>query len=174
MIKPVWMLRKEIGGEFLHRPLQLRTLVTRKLAKLLDVACNPDQLQEAVHFLPAPLRLDIFKRIMGNNDMVRSRMAVKENVFHAWLALFSGSDLILEEFLGDHWSRLVFQHLVKEKTSHPNVTSLVLASREVNQERLCFLFELTESTWKPELQIFLSCLPNLTRLTLRYAPNIFP
>ena len=102
-------------------------------------------------------------------------MAVKENVFHAWLALFSGSDLILEEFLGDHWSRLVFQHLVKEKTSHPNVTSLVLASREVNQERLCFLFELTESTWKPELQIFLSCLPNLTRLTLRYVPNIlFP
>ena len=75
MIKPVWMLRKEIGGEFLHRPLQLRTLVTRKLAKLLDVTCSPDQLQEAVRDLPAPLRLDIFKRIMANNDKVRSRVA---------------------------------------------------------------------------------------------------
>ena len=167
MIKPVWMLRKEIGGEFQHRPLQLRTLVTRKLAKLLDIACSPDQLQEAVYDLPAPLRLDIFKRIMANNDKVRSRVAVKENVFHAWLALFSGNDLVLEEFLGDHWSRLVFQHLVKEKTTLPNVSTLLLASREVNQERLCFLFELTESTWKPQLQVFLSCLPNLTKLTLR-------
>jgi len=166
MIKPVWMLRKDVGGEFLHRPLQLRTLTTRKLAKLLDVSCTPQQLQEAVQYLPAPLRMDIFKRIMSNNDKVRSRMAVKENVFHAWLALFSGADLTLEEFLGDHWSHLVFQHLVKEQTSLPHVTNLALASREVNQERLCFLFELTESTWKPQLQVFLSCLPNLTRLTL--------
>ena len=36
----------------------------------------------------------------------------------------------------------------------------------VFQERLCFLFELSESDWKPDLGVFLSRLPNLTSLTL--------
>ena len=57
--------------------------------------------------------MDIFKRIRGNNEMIRSRFSVKENVFHAWLALFSDTELVLEEFLGDHWSRLVFDHMVQ-------------------------------------------------------------
>lgn len=183
IIKAVAMVKTDSGEEFHHRPLRLRTLVTRYLAKLLDRPASPQELRAALHHLPASLRMDIFKRIRGNNEMIRSRFSVKENVFHAWLALFSDTELVLEEFLGDHWSRLVFDHmvqgvrvshrledpaepLVQEEKQLQAVTRLTLASREVNQERLCFLFELTESTWKPNLRTFLSRLPNLTHLTL--------
>ena len=34
------------------------------------------------------------------------------------------------------------------------------------QERLCFLFELKESRWKPQLRVMLHKLPNLTTVTL--------
>jgi len=166
MVRPVAMVGRE-GGDLTHRPLKLATLVTRHLARLLDRPTSPELLRAAVLPLPASLRMDIFRGILANNDRVRSRPAAKEQLFHAWLALFADTALELEEFLGDHWSHLVFVHMVEEELTLPTLTSLTLASREVNQERLCFLFELTESTWKPQLRVFLSRLPLLTRLTLR-------
>merc|ERR1719186_828866 len=103
---------------------------------------------------------------MRNNESWHSRNVAKEKVFKAWLTFFDGSDLVLDEFLGDHWSRLVFTHVVKSKSKFPAIKTLTLSSREVNQERLCFLFEISECKWKPGLRIFLSHLPNLTHLTV--------
>ena len=73
---------------------------------------------------------------------------------------------MLDEFLGDHWSRLVFSHVVSSQEQFTAIKTLTLTSREVNQERLCFLFEISESKWKPELGSFLWRLPNLTHLTV--------
>jgi hypothetical protein len=106
---------------------------TRLLARLLDRPSAPERLAEAVVPLPAALRMDVFRRILVNNDRTRSRVAVKETVFNAWLALFGGTELVLEEFLGDHWSRLAFDHLVTTDRPLQAVTKLTLASREVNQ-----------------------------------------
>ena len=60
-------------------------------------------------------------------------------MFQAWRTFFCSDKLVLREFLGSHWSRQVFLHLVTSDTLHPDIRQLVLQSNEVNQERLCFL-----------------------------------
>ena len=42
----------------------------------------------------------------------------------------------------------------------------MLQSNEVNQERLCFLFELADCIWKPQLRTLLIKLPQLTSVSL--------
>jgi len=165
MIKPSAILNSDNVNEFVARPLKLKTLVTRSVAKLFEEGRYDDNL-DTLENIPSSLKMDIFSRIKSCNESFHSRNMAKEKVFKAWLIFFAGSDLGLEEFLGDHWSRLVFNHIVKCMNMMTAIKTLTLTSREVNQERLCFLFEITESKWKPELGIFLTHLPNLTHVTV--------
>ena len=87
-------------------------------------------------------------------------------MFQAWRTFFCSDKLVLREFLGSHWSRQVFLHLVTSDTLHPDIRQLVLQSNEVNQERLCFLFELADCSWKPQLRTLLIKLPQLTSVSL--------
>jgi len=165
MIKPSAIVNSDNANEFLARPLKLKTLVTRSVAKLFNEGRYDDNL-DTLENIPNSLKSDIFTRIKRSNENFHSRNMAKERVFKAWLIFFCGSDLVLDEFLGDHWSRLVFSHVVKCMSKMAALKTLTLSSREVNQERLCFLFEITESKWKPELSIFLINLPNLTHVTV--------
>jgi len=124
--------------------------------------------QEDFQSIPQNLRNEILNAITSNceNSNICSQYQDKEKLFLAWKTFFSGSRLSLKEFLGDHWSKLVFQHIVSCDHVVSDVNELILQSNEVNQERLCFLFELSESDWKPDLGIFLSKLPNLSHVTV--------
>ena len=165
MLKAASVLSQDHPDEFLARPLKLKTLVMRSIAKLFD-AGSFDETEDSLDNIPSCLKMDIFNIIKRNNESWHSRNVAKENVFKAWKVLFTGSELVLDEFLGDHWSRLVFSHVVSSQEQFTGIKTLTLTSREVNQERLCFLFEISESKWKPELGIFLWHLPNLTHLTV--------
>lgn len=165
MVKPACILSKEHSSEFLSRPLKLKSLSMRRIAKLFDEGSFEDTL-ESFEAIPGHLKKEILKIIKMRNENWHSRSVAKDKVFKAWLTFFTGPDLVLEEFLGDHWSRLVFSHVIKSKEKLPEIKTVNLTSREVNQERLCFLFEISESKWKPDLGIFLSQLPNLTHLTV--------
>ena len=188
-VKPAILLSENCSSDFLGRPVKLKTLVTRKIAKY--VMTDTDlfmQLYKHEDFqsIPQNLRNEIFDTISLNceHSNVLSHYQDKEKLFLAWKTFFSGTKLSLKEFLGDHWSKLVFQHII-DSDGVFDVNELVLQSNEVNQvtfelypnnnnsdakcpfqERLCFLFELSENDWKPDLGVFLSKLPNLTHVTL--------
>jgi len=165
MVKPACIVRKDHHSEFLSRPLKLRTLAMRRIAKLFDEGSYDESL-DSFETIPSSLKMEILAMIMTRNENWHSRSVAKDKVFKAWLIFFTGAELVLDEFLGDHWSRLVFSHVVKSEYKFPGIKTVTLTSREVNQERLCFLFEISESKWKPELGIFLCQLPNLTHLTV--------
>jgi len=170
MLKPASIFNQDHPNEFLSRPLKLKTLVMRNIAKMFDAGSfDAGSFDEGINIfdtIPNSLKMDIFNIIKLKNESWHSRNVAKDNVFKAWLTLFTGPELVLEEFLGEHWSKLVFSHVVKCKEKLPAIKNVTLTSREVNQERLCFLFEVSESKWKPELGIFLCHLPNLTHLTV--------
>jgi len=117
--------------------------------------------------LPSSLRHDIFTAVEQRCSLKnRFSKEDQEIVFQAWRKYFCGKKLVLGEFLGEHWSSLVFQHIVCSSETYDDINCLELRSNEVNQERLCFLFELKESRWKPQLRVMLHKLPNLTTVTL--------
>jgi len=117
--------------------------------------------------LPMSLRHDIFTAVEQRCSLKnRSSTEDQEIVCQAWKKYFSSRKLVLREFLGEHWSSLVFQHIVCSSETYNDISALELRSNEVNQERLCFLFELKESRWKPQLRVMLHKLPNLTTVTL--------
>ena len=92
---------------------------------------------------------------------------LRKPAYRGWVELAGRAvELRLEEFLGDHWSRQAFHHILDSEEDWGHVRSLSLASREVSQERLCFLFELSECRWKPQLSSLLSRLSGLTTLHL--------
>jgi len=165
MVKPACIFSKDYSSEYLSRPLKLRSLSMRRIAKLFDEDVFGENLK-SFESIPSNLKKEILNIIKLRNENWHSRNVAKDKVFKAWQTFFTGSELVLEEFLGDHWSRLVFSHVVKSKEKFLGIKTVTLTSREVNQERLCFLFEISESKWKPDLGIFLCQLPNLTHLTV--------
>ena len=48
--------------------------------------------------------------------------------------MFYPSDkLVLKEFLGHHWSKMVFSHIVNNPKVYEDIKQLVLQSNEINQ-----------------------------------------
>ena len=47
------------------------------------------------------------------------------------------------------------------------ISKVSLGSSEISKEKLSFLYEVSDSTWKPELKIFLVKLENISHLILR-------
>ena len=136
-MKPAILLSENSSSDFLGRPVKLKTLVTRKIAKY--AMTDTDQFMqlykhEDFQSIPQNLRNEIFDAIALNceHSNALSHYQDKEKLFLAWKTFFSGSKLSLKEFLGDHWSKLVFQHIV-DSDGLPDVNELVLQSNEVNQ-----------------------------------------
>ena len=137
-VKPAVVLTESSSSDFLGRPVKLKTLVTRKIAKY--VMTDTDRFlqlykQEGFQSVPQNLRNEILNAITVNceNSNVLSPYQDKEKLFTAWKTFFSSTKLSLKEFLGDHWSKLVFQHIVTREEAVSDVTELVLQSNEVNQ-----------------------------------------
>jgi len=170
-VKPVFLVNENHNSEHLSRPLKLRTLVIKKLSKLFtrnhEIFVQNHAI-EIIQCLPPELRNEIFNAIEKISVLQPNYPA--DNVFKAWQMFFSSDKLVLKEFLGHHWSKLVFSYLVNSSKVFEDVNQLVLQSNEINQadqERRCFLFELSESCWKPELKTLLSSrLPSLVSVTL--------
>ena len=140
IVKPAQLFSESNSSDFLGRPVKLKTLVTRKIAKyVITDTDNFFQLYNQEDFLSLPqnLRNEILNAITINceNSNICSQYQDKEKLFLAWKTFFSGSKLSLKEFLGDHWSKLVFQHIVNSKDVFNEVHELVLQSNEVNQVR---------------------------------------
>ena len=181
-VKPVSVVNQGSSSEFLSRPVKLKVLSSRRIVKLL---CNSENYFN--HFLnhsdslPHCLRNEILHQVelrsqQHNDKVFRFSVSNSNNsnssdqfsyMLKLWLKLFSSDTLVLREFLGHHWSRSLFQHIAREEKKYPDIKKLTLQSNEVNQERLCFLFELSENTWKPQMIQFLTKLPHLTHLTLK-------
>ena len=53
--------------------------------------------------------------------------------------------------------------------SNDRIRRLDIGSSEISSEKLSYLFEVTDSVWKPELKLFLDQLVNLTHLVFRCA-----
>ena len=53
--------------------------------------------------------------------------------------------------------------------SNERIRRLDIGSSEISSEKLSYLFEVTDSVWKPELKLFLDQLVNLTHLVFRCA-----
>ena len=51
--------------------------------------------------------------------------------------------------------------------SNDRIRRLDIGSSEISSEKLSYLFEVTDSVWKPELKLFLDQLVNLTHLVFR-------
>ena len=146
-------------SDYLSRPVKLKTLTEKSIAKLFWR--NPSFSHQGAASLPRDLRQEIF------NVIEREKLLQTQQKFLPRCVPFFCSDkLVLREFLGSHKSRQVFLHLVTSDTLHPDIRQLVLQSNEVNQERFCFLFELADCIWKPQLRTLLIKLPQLTSVSL--------
>ena len=150
-------------SDYLSRPVKLKTLTVKSIAKIFER--NPSFFHQEAASLPRDLRQEIFNVIERRSNYKPSKNS-SQDVFQAWQTFFCSDKLVLREFLGSHWSRQVFLHLVTSDTLHPDIRQLVLQSNEVNQERLCFLFELADCSWKPQLRSLLARLPQLTSVSL--------
>ena len=146
-VKPAVLFSENHSSDFLGRPLKLKTIASRRIAKY--VMTDTEQFlrcykHEDFKSVPHNLREEILSVIIRNceNSNIWSQYQDKDKLFTAWKTFFSGSKLTLKEFLGDHWSKLVFQHIVNTDELVSEVTELVLQSNEVNQVIL-----LTNSRW---------------------------
>ena len=145
-VKPAIVFSESHSSDFLGRPLKLKTIASRKIAKYVMtdtenfLRCyNNEDFQS----IPQNLREEILSVIIRNceNSNIWSQYQDKDKLFTAWKTFFSGSKLTLKEFLGDHWSKLVFQHIVNSGDVVSEVTELVLQSNEVNQVSLLVVTE---------------------------------
>ena len=136
-VKPVFLVNENSHSEYLSRPIKLKTLVIRSLAKLFarnhQIFEQPAAI-DIIESLPANLRSEIFNAIERRSVHKPSYPA--ENVLKAWQMFFSSDKLVLREFLGYHWSKMVFSHIVNQSKIYEDVRQLVLQSNEVNQVRL--------------------------------------
>ena len=84
--------------------------------------------------LPSSLRHDIFTAVEQRCSLKnRFSKEDQEIVFQAWRKYFCGKKLVLGDFLGEHWSSLVFQHIVCSSETFDDISCLELRSNEVNQ-----------------------------------------
>ena len=162
-VSPAYIVNNSQFSDYLSRPVKLKTLTVKSIAKIFER--NPSFFHEEAASLPRDLRQEIFNVIERRSCYKPSKNS-SQDVFQAWRTFFCSDKLVLREFLGSHWSRQVFLHLVTSDTLHPDIRQLVLQSNEVNQERLCFLFELADCIWKPQLRTLLIKLPQLTSVSL--------
>lgn len=186
IVKPVSLLRLTGSEEAPSRVRSLRILAALKLSDLYFLSgldrtlCSVvrAQLDEYFSALPQAAKLTVFEEIQreGNSRLEQSfSSSLRPNQgtdvgFLAW-AIFglTGSSLELSEFLSGG-GKQIFQHLIRpdanpQEFSH--ITSLQLGSSEISGERLSFVYEVTESVWKPELRrLFATSLTALAQLTL--------
>ena len=133
-VKPVFLVNENHNSEHLSRPTKLSTLVIKKLSRLFtrnhEIFVQNHAL-EIIQCLPPELRNEIFNAI--EKISVYQPNYPADNVFKAWQMLFSGDKLVLKEFLGHHWSKLLFSYLVNSSKVFEDINQLVLQSNEINQ-----------------------------------------
>ena len=137
-VKPAILFTESHSSDFLGRPLKLKNIVCRRIAKYVMTDTENflrSYKDEDFQSIPQNLREEILNVIIRNceNSNTWSPYRDKDKLFTAWKTFFSGSTLTLKEFLGDHWSKLVFQHIVNSGDVVSEVTELLLQSNEVNQ-----------------------------------------
>ena len=133
-VKPVFLVNENHNSEHLSRPLKLWTLVIKKLSKHFtrnhEIFVQNHAI-EIIQCLPPELRNEIFNATEKISVLQPNYPA--DNVFEAWQMFFSSNKLVLKEFLGHHWSKLVFSYLVNSSKVFEDVNQLVLQSNEINQ-----------------------------------------
>ena len=133
-VKPVFLANENDHSEYLSRPVKLRTLVIKSVAKLFSrkhELFEQNYAIDIIQSLPPHLRNEIFNAIERRS--VHKPNYPTENVLKAWQMFYSSDKLVLKEFLGHHWSRFVFSHIVNNPKVYEDVKQLVLQSNEVNQ-----------------------------------------
>ena len=129
-VKPAVLLKENNSSDFVSRPVKLKILVIRKIVKILETGTVIFPNTEDI---PKCLQNELFTafeqriRIKCKNSPLD-----RQNILRAWSTFFSGSKLELKEFLGCHWSHLVFEHIVSNSKEYGDVKQLVLQSNEVN------------------------------------------
>ena len=133
-VKPVLLANENCNSEYFCRPVKLRTLVIKNLAKLFSrnhEIFEHNLAVDIIQTLPPDLRNEIFNAIERRS--VHKPNYPTENVLKAWQMFFSSDKLVLKEFLGYHWSKSLFSHIVHSSKVYEDVKQLVLQSNEVNQ-----------------------------------------
>jgi len=173
--KPSAIVRLEDGLEYLQNPPPLKSLSMKVLVQLFtclqDVPNETDvtNLRLYIHQLPCVLQQQIHQSVQSHYSRATHFVKHEQDLlFILWKLFFSDRDkkLVLEEFLGNHWSSEVFKFLIESDADFQAITCLDIGSQQIDKKRLSYLFEITESTWKPEFRTLLSKLPNLVDLTL--------
>ena len=133
-VKPVFLVNENHNSEHLSRPIKLRTLAIKNLSELFtrnhEIFVQNHTI-EIIQCLPSELKNEIFNAIEKISDLQPNNPA--DNVFKAWQMFFSSDKLVLKEFLGHHWSKLVFSYLVNSSRVFEDVKQLVLQSNDINQ-----------------------------------------
>lgn len=173
--KPSAIVRLESGLEFLQHPPPLKSLSMKIIVKLFTSLQHVPQeidvknLQIYFQQLPCVLQQQIHQSVQNHYSHATHFVKHEQDLlFILWKLFFSERDkkLVLEEFLGNHWSSEVFNFLIKSDCDFQAISSLDIGSQQIDKKRLSYLFEITESTWKPEFRTLLLKLPNLVDLTL--------
>jgi len=170
---PYAIVRIEAGSEPGQPPPSLKSLAVKAIVNLITGLTQHPQTVKVenlqIYFLqlPSSLHPQIQDSVAHELSTVVHKYE-QELLFLVWRLFFSDviNKLVLEEFLGNHWSNKVFQFCIQSHREFPAVKTLEIGSQQIDKKRLSYLFEITESTWKPELRILLSKLPNLVDLTL--------
>jgi len=142
---------------------------TEKLDCLLEYFSRlPVNVQDLVY---AVIMKKLNARLEENYLMWTSPVAnAADTCFLAWAVFQQHSHTLeLSEFIGDSGSRQVFHHIKESPSPNDRIRRLDIGSSEISSEKLSYLFEVTDSVWKPELKLFLDQLVNLTHLVFRYA-----
>ena len=138
-VKPATIVNQGYASDHLSRPVKLKVLSVRRIAKLL---CSDERYFYAfptlVDCLPYSLRDDILTQLeqkcQHHHDRVfRFADSSYSAMTTIWLHLHVSDTLVLREFLGYHWSSLIFQHIASHDKIYPDIKKLTLQSNEVNQ-----------------------------------------
>ena len=129
-VKPAVLLRENTTSEYISRPVKLKILVIRKIVKILETGTVNFSNTEDI---PKCLQNELFNAFEQRIRIkCRNSPTDRQNILRAWSLFFSGSKLELKEFLGCHWSHLVFEEIVSSQKVYEDVKQLVLQSNEVN------------------------------------------
>jgi len=189
-VKPVALVRNEKDRARLSRVKSLGKIAASRIANFFSdtglyhedkTSTTLNILLDYFHSLPLILRESVYYEmqdtLISRQDNAFSitsehvsRSAADFTSFLPWKLLHSHSKILnlSELFTEGVGGGEIFQHIVEsdsEKYSH--FSRVILSSCDVSTN-LSYIYQVTDSIWKPQLEVFLDKLTNISHLTLKY------